>query len=320
MDYEGDDVYTSTGSFGQGSASAGVGMLIDLSGRDKYDCYAFSQGCGLTRGVGIILDAAGDDSYRSGGFYSEAFKRNISLSQGAGFGRRADSGDGHCLSGGIGILVDGSGDDVYKGHVYCQGTAYWWALGLFEDRSGDDTYTCSCYSLGSAPHFAIGCCVDLEGDDKYNIGNEDMGCALHGHARDGSIAVFYDGDGDDEYYHSNRCSGEGDLNSIAVFWDRRGDDIYTCNRDVAYKEQRSYGGTSIYPLFRNFRDTMASIGLFLDTGGKDVYNEIEPKKKDKDFLNLEAKDNGEWRHTNETTPYSRSFGIDVERFPTPRKE
>ena len=92
-------------------------------------------------------------------------------------------------------LVDGSGNDSYTGGVYCQGTAYWWALGILEDREGDDEYSNLWYSLGSAPHFAIGCCVDFTGDDKYNVGNDSLQTQTQACARDASVGVFIDGSG-----------------------------------------------------------------------------------------------------------------------------
>jgi len=255
-----------------------------------------------------------------------AFGENhsVSFAQGTGFGRRADFGDGHSLGGGIGMLIEGGGDDSYTGGVYNQGAGYWWALGVLEDQGGNDTYHNEWYSAGSAPHFAIGCCVDLTGDDMYNVGNDNLQCQTQGCARDGSIAVFIDGEGDDQYYHTNRCAGAGDLNSIALFWDRTGDDIYDCNRDSSYVRDRSYGDSSEYELFNTFRDEMLTVGIFLDTGGYDTYLEFLPDPPEAaegarpelvegepdPYPSCEFGQNRNWQHRSGARFWS--YGIDVE--------
>ncbi|MCK4719303.1 hypothetical protein KAU08_01515, partial [bacterium] len=200
VDYAGDDTYWSR-IWGQGAAHAGVGMLIDLGGDDYYEALRESQAFGSTYGAGFLVDIDGNDIYYADpeGDPNETFEqRTVHFCQGTGFGRRADFYDGHSLGGGFGILVEGDGDDIYTGSVYSQGAGYWWAVGALEDRGGNDQYFNEQYSCGSAPHFAIGSCVDLSGDDRYNIGNEE-GCErqIQGHARDGSIAVFIDGSGND---------------------------------------------------------------------------------------------------------------------------
>ncbi|MDZ7815772.1 MAG: hypothetical protein U5N86_07150 [Planctomycetota bacterium] len=142
----------------------------------------------------------------------------------------------------MGILVEGAGDDTYYGNIYSQGCAYWWSLGICEDFGGNDSYRCLWYSLGSAPHFAIGCMVDNEGDDSYNMDAKDAYVQYQGCARDGSMAVFIDGDGNDQYYLRNRCGGAGDLGSIAVFWDRFGDDLYHVSLKNPYGKDLPLGG------------------------------------------------------------------------------
>ena len=312
VDYRGDDEYVTAEAWGQGAAHCGVGLLVDLEGNDRYTCATESQGFGGTLGTGMLLDLAGDDVYlaRLDGRPSEPFgNRSVSLAQGAGFGRRADFGDGHSLAGGIGMLVDGDGDDSYTGGVYCQGTGYWWALGILEDRKGDDSYSNLWYSLGSAPHFAIGCCVDLEGDDRYNVGNDSMRTQTQACARDGSIGVFVDGNGDDEYFHRNRCAGAGDLNSIALFWDRAGRDRYRCDRNGSYAKDRSYGGAAEYERFRTFRDEIPTAGIFLDTGGEDVYEEI-PAETQSEMSALQFGNNRTWFHG--VGGLFRAVGVDTD--------
>jgi len=278
VDYSGDDDYISY-NWGQGAAHAGVGALIDLDGDDYYQCMHESQAFGSTYGCGVLVDVVGNDIYYAdpNGDPDEVFEqRTVHFAQGTGFGRRADFGDGHSLGGGIGMLIEGDGDDTYTGSVYSQGAGYWWALGILEDRGGNDKYFNEQYSCGSAPHFAIGCLVDLTGDDKYNVGNEDVERQIQGHARDGSMAVFMDGSGNDEYFLPNLAAGSSDLNCLTLFWDRMGDDIYVADRNPPSPMAISFGDSTRYDPFNGFRDDMASTGVFLDTGGNDSYSENDP--------------------------------------------
>ncbi|MCD4655978.1 MAG: hypothetical protein K8S87_00390, partial [Planctomycetes bacterium] len=317
-DFAGNDKYNTEYSGGQGAAHMGCALLIDFSGDDEYFCGTESQGFGSTLGVGAILDVRGNDEYKASDTarISEAFGNlPISFAQGTGFGRRADFIDGHNLGGGIGILVEGDGDDIYYGNIYAQGAGYWWALGILEDRGGNDSYRCIWYSLGSAPHFALGSCVDLKGNDKYNVGNENSKCQFQGNARDGSIAFFIDGEGDDEYFLRNRCAGVGDLNSIAVFWDRCGNDIYKSDQTSSYFADPPMGSSTVYEKFGSFRDEMKTVGVFLDTAGKDVYENIPSKNKKS--AKLHSGENKLWQHN--TGPRFFSLGIDLNLYKIPEK-
>ncbi|MCX6647033.1 MAG: hypothetical protein NTY09_11875 [bacterium] len=315
VDYGGNDYYKSR-IFGQGAATAGVGMLIDLAGDDYYEALHQSAGFGSTYGAGFLIDLSGNDVYFADpeGDPDEVFEfRTVNLCQGMGFGRRADFGDGHSLGGGFGFLIEGAGDDKYTGSVYTQGAGYWWAVGALEDRGGNDQYFNEQYSCGSAPHFAIGSCVDLAGDDNYNIGNE-AGCErqIQGHARDGSIAIFIDGSGNDNYMLPNMAAGSSDLNCLTLFWDRMGDDNYTAERVPPWADAASFGDSTVYDIFHGFRDAMPSVGVFLDTGGVDTYGVILPEDDDEAVANLvpiEFADNHEWRHRIE--PPNFGYGLDV---------
>jgi hypothetical protein len=154
--------------------------------------------------------------------------------------------------------------------------------------------------------------VDLSGNDRYNVGNKALQCQTQGCARDASIAWFIDGDGDDEYFHTNRCGGSGDLNSIAVFWDRAGKDKYTSDRNHPYAADRSWGGACEYPPFGGFRDKMVTFGLFFDTGGADEYTEIPLKEPVEGAGPTLAGNNKTWKHND--TPRFRALGQDEDIF------
>jgi hypothetical protein len=313
MDVAGDDRYTVDRRWGQGAAHAGVGMLIDLAGDDLYLCGHESQGLGATFGAGVLVDVAGKDRYvaRDDGNVSALYlNQSVAMSQGCGYGRRADLGDGHSLAGGFGVLVDGAGDDLYHAMVWSQGAGYWWGVGILEDLGGNDAYRNGKYSLGAAAHFAIGCQVDRSGDDRYNVGNQTAVNQLQGHARDGSIGVSIDGDGNDQYLFKSHCGGSGDLGSIGLFWDRRGDDLYRVvyappATSDGWSDTPPMGTTTAYPPFRSFRDDLATVGLFLDTGGRDAYL----------WTDGIARENRAW--PSHRGPRAQGLGLDAEWFAAP---
>jgi hypothetical protein len=281
MDCSGNDNYITDSTWGEGAAHIGTGILIDLKGDDKYTCGSQSEGLASTFGAGILIDVTGNDFYlaRDDGAPSELYLgQSVSMSQGVGYGRRADLGDGHSLSGGYGVLVDGAGDDIYHASAWSQGAGYWWGVGILEDYSGNDSYRNGKYSLGAGAHFAIGCQVDLSGNDLYNTGNLTAVNQFQGHARDGSIGISIDGDGDDRYYFKSHCGGSGDLTSIGFFWDRRGNDVYDLNYEIiggtanGWADTPPMGTTTFYLPFYSWRDDIEAFGIFLDSSGDDAYN------------------------------------------------
>lgn len=273
LDQAGDDRYHLGKTIGIGAAYFGVGVVSDLAGNDEYRAVAVSMGFGGTFGFGAVIEREGNDDYKTAdeGNPSVAWGgKTVSLSLGCGYGRRADYGDGHLQGGGIGAVVDGRGDDRYHSSIFTMGSGYWWGFGIMEDRAGNDTYRCTHYSLGSGAHFALGSFVDLAGDDRYND-RPDAVERWGALGRDGSIATCFDGGGNDVW--GNLTGGHSDLNSLSVFWDRDGNDIYKRMQpfDPQSFGNRPFGSAVPYTPFRNFRDRMISAGVFLDTGGRDVY-------------------------------------------------
>lgn len=303
VDTVGNDTYTGH-QWCQGAAHAGVGMLIDESGDDKYFCQLESQGLGSTLGVGVLLDKAGNDRYHA---YDNEQGRRItfpssqtkahetSLTQGCGYGRRADDRDGRSLAGGVGALFDGAGDDTYYGGVFTQGIGFWWALGMLVDLGGQDTYRGVYFAQGAAAHFAIGTFVDHTGDDRYND-DRVLGQVL-GAGRDGAIGTFVDAAGDDTYYIPKKSAGGGDMNSIGLFCDQQGADTY---HPLAHS---CLGAASTSnPRGDRFRTVMPTIGAFVDLGGADRY----PAQGS-------AKNNTQWHHTASTQAWG--FGYDTQPRP-----
>ena len=98
------------------------------------------------------------------------------------------------------------------------------------------------------------------------------------------------------------------MNSIGFFWDRFGDDVYdTTTFNWLTKFDRPFGTAVERPPMGNRRDEIASIGLFLDTEGHDIYN-IDPDTIE-NLLPL-CSDESEWSHND--GPVFWSFGLDTD--------
>jgi hypothetical protein len=160
----------------------------------------------------------------------------------------------------MGILVDGAGDDIYRCGVFGQGCGYWYGIGILADQEGNDTYEGVWYVQGSGAHFALGILRDGGGRDHYRAS---MNMA-QGAGHDFSLGFLYDASGDDRYDAPNLSLGGGNANGIGIFWDVEGADTYqvTAGTTLGRANCDSRGG---------IRDLIDTIGLFLDTGGRDAY-------------------------------------------------
>lgn len=318
MDMAGNDRYVTDRSWGEAAAHVGAAVLSDWSGDDEYICAQQSQGMGSTLGAALLVDAAGNDRYiaRDDGNPTPIYlNQSVAMSQGCGYGRRADLGDGHSLAGGVGALADGDGDDYYSAPVWAQGCGYWWGVGICEDRRGNDTWRSGKYSIGAAAHFAIGCNVDAEGDDAYAVGYTQAVNQYLGHARDGSIGIAINGTGNDQYYLKTHSGGSADLGSLALLWDAAGNDLYMMDTlkvgaTDGWSDTPPLGGASGYPPFYTFRDDIQSYGIFLDTGGKDIYQLHEANSNAIPWARKPA-DNTHWLFIR--SPRERGIGIDMEK-------
>ena len=266
VDEEGDDAYESH-TDSQGFAGFGVAALIDMAGTDRYYGFNQVQGVGLTRGAGILLDVKGNDKYTAEDelidFPSpQDPKHNVSMSQGAGNGRRADYLDGLSYAGGVGVLCDGAGDDVYSAGVFGQGVGYWMGVGMLLDDGGSDSYRGQWYVQGAAAHYAVGFLDDATGNDRYatvlNMGQ--------GAGHDFSIGGLVDRDGDDRYEGANLTQGAGNANGIGYLLDLRGNDRYAA--------KGSSQGRATEAAVGSLREIAFSLGLLADGGGSDTYEGI----------------------------------------------
>jgi hypothetical protein len=275
IDVEGRDRYESRYS-SQGAGFFGIGILLDLEGRDSYSLWSDGQGFGGVAGVGVLADRTGDDEYvavvdpaiTGRPSYHSELKIAVSNAQGCAMGRRGDGSDGHSWAGGIGALLDAEGNDTYTAGNWAQGCGYWFGTGLLWDGAGNDSFRANGWASGSGAHFCIGAVVDESGDDLHAV-SQNWGPAF-GH--DFTVAILFDASGDDQYV----CGGEGvghSINrSVALCLDGAGNDRYE------FKTEGKHPGSATYdPRFLDrtgpsiYWTESTSVGLFLDTGGEDIY-------------------------------------------------
>jgi hypothetical protein len=280
----------------------GVGVLVDLAGKDEYTCLSYSQGFGYTLGSGALVDLSGDDRYVADDTNitrpaPQTQEHNTSLSQGFGYGVRADYTDGHSWSGGVGFLVDEAGDDEYSCGVFGQGCGYWYGAGFLVDGGGRDSYTGVWYVQGSGAHFAVGALWDVGGNDTYKA---TMNMA-QGAGHDFSIGFLLDDAGDDVHDAPNLSLGGGNDNGIGIFIDRAGADAYA-TRGVTL-------GRAAIGARGALRERLLCLGLFLDLGGKDRYV-VDGKESPL------AKDKKTWTqpgtNAKEPSPFEKGVGLDGE--------
>lgn len=293
LDNSGNDIYDSY-SDSQGFAMCGLGALIDIEGNDKYISFSQSQGCGFPRGVGMLIDLKGNDEYIAEDnvidFPSpQTQEHNVSLSQGAGYGFRADYSHGHSLAGGLGILFDADGDDKYGCGVFGQGVGYWRGIGALIDSRGNDVYHGVWYVQGASAHFAIGYLEDESGNDSYTA---TMNMA-QGAGHDYSIGYLIERDGNDKYSAPNLSLGAGNANGIGIFVDYKGDDVYSSRGTTLGMANPSDAGT--------LRGSALCLGLFMDLTGSDVFPEGVSHA-------IKGKRSVQWARRNEH-PFGSQLGI-----------
>ncbi|MEO0190108.1 MAG: hypothetical protein ABIL70_09830 [candidate division WOR-3 bacterium] len=266
LDFAGDDEYI-TDIYGIGAGLFGTGIVSDISGNDKYTGFEGCEGFGFVKGAGILVDKEGDDEYIARDDTAkypsaQSPEHNASLSQGMGFGIRADFTDGHSMAGGVGMLIDGNGNDKYSCGVFGQGCGYWFGSGFLVDYSGDDEYNGVWYVQGAGAHFAIGALLDSAGNDKYTA-TKNMAI---GAGHDFTLGVLLDYEGNDSYDAPNLSLGAGNANGMGLFIDLKGNDDYVTHGGITL-------GNSSTASRGSLRDFMKTIGIFLDCEGNDKYSE-----------------------------------------------
>lgn len=281
--------------FGEGAAHCGIGLLIDGQSDDIYYCRSQAQGYGGTRGVGALIDVCGNDRYMADDSIidnpsPQTAEHNVSLSQGAGFGRREDGGNS--LAGGIGLLVDSAGNDTYRCGVFGQGVGYWYSFGALVDMAGNDRYEGVYYIQGSSAHYAIGCLIDAGGDDRYLAKMHQS----QGQGHDYSIGLLHDAGGVDSF----RSLGSGAFGTGR--WDGLG--LFRSDSAAAYF---SCGAGDILGYVADHRAGEPCNALFWSTGDV-LFDKCPRGKAGSLWIQQEPRKHGEigvgWSDTSAIVPSS----------------
>jgi hypothetical protein len=130
--------------------AGGVGVLVDVDGRDHYRAGNFAQGSGYWLGTGMLLDGGGDDLYES-----------VYFTQGSA---------SHFA---VGLLLDADGNDVHwleREAGASLGYAWDGAVGVLVDAAGSDVYSLAGTGLGCAERRSSALLLELAGCDSYLLG------------------------------------------------------------------------------------------------------------------------------------------------------
>ncbi len=128
--------------------AGGLGVLRDVSGKDKYTGGVFSTGVAYYQGIGLFLEGAGDDTYDAL-WYTQGSTAHFGLS----------------------VFLEQGGDDTYNLEVTPSSTSigvgHDFSASLHIDEGGDDKYNAPNLSLGSGNINGIGFLVNLGGNDSF---------------------------------------------------------------------------------------------------------------------------------------------------------
>ena len=271
LDKNGDDRYT-VHRYGEAAATLGFAILNDLRGNDRYYCVQAGQAFAQVGACAVLTDSTGNDFYEAETeriVYPspQTKKANASVAQGCGIGRRAHPGDGYSLAGGIAVLVDGAGDDTYISGVFGQGVGYWYGIGILTDFGGNDRYTGPWYNQGAAAHYAVGALLDLGGNDHYRL-TMNQG---QGHGRDYSTGLLHDRGGQDIFENRGNAAGNANMNGVGLFLKQQG--------GAEFKMPPVAPGST-----GDSRPQHLCLGLFLAENGKFVFPPDDRVKPDSSWV------------------------------------
>lgn len=160
----------------------------------------------------------------------------------------------------------GTQSDTYRSLRVSQGFGAL-GVGVLFDAGGDDRYQCEAGCQGSAL-FGIGLLLDKAGNDRYRTYTQGQGFGYStGVGHDYSTSWFIDDSGNDIYNAAGLTLGAGNENGYGFLIDNGGDDHYTA------RGNNSLGIAQGPPADDNPRNKqkVRTLGLFIDTGGKDTY-------------------------------------------------
>ncbi|MFB2938948.1 hypothetical protein ACE1B6_27155 [Aerosakkonemataceae cyanobacterium BLCC-F154] len=213
------------------SWAGGMGMLIDGTGNDRYECDVYCQGTAYWYSLGLLVDKTGDDYHRSG-VYSLG-------------------GSPHFA---VGIYQDDSGSDRYKVRLsQSLGKGRDWSIGWFEDSAGNDQYLGHHGILGSADVNGISVFWDKKGDDTYLSFAEPAYGQSSVEGVSGlrefmlTLGLFVDGGGKDNYFLVPEKYNQSKLEEVEIDPQNLlinpvvGNNQIWCRPSIPHDVKRAYG-------------------------------------------------------------------------------
>ncbi|MBI5359712.1 MAG: PDZ domain-containing protein [Planctomycetes bacterium] len=164
----------------RGYASGGIGMLLDTSGKDKYEAGDFSQGCGYFFGMGVLSDTGGADDVYIGSRYGQSAAAHSAV---AGF-------------------IDDGGNDYYKGWMGALNSGSWdLTCTFFLDKGGDDHYESGTFfSLGASANNGYSLFIDQGGKDTYVYSSGEAKAGANNYHGGNSFSLFIDENSEGDTY------------------------------------------------------------------------------------------------------------------------
>jgi len=205
--YETDGVFRgSSQGFGigfRGISSGGIGILLDMQGKDQMIAGNFSQGGGYFFGMGIVKNAGHESDLYIASRYGQGFSAHSAA----------------------GILIDEGGDDIYKA-IKGGAQSAAWDLGIAAliDYSGNDHYHAGLtfFSQGAAAHNGFSIFLDRNGSDHYLSDPGGIAKAQSNDYHEGnSLGFFIDQGGKQDLYEKQGLNNYQYLNGeYSIFLDK----------------------------------------------------------------------------------------------------
>ena len=170
--------------------AGGLGILRDISGKDRYSASVFAQGTGYWQGLGMLLEGGMEPDIYDGAWYVQSASAHFALS----------------------LFLEQGGNDTYNPTIDISATSigvgHDFSASLHLDEGGDDLYNAPGLSLGSGNINGIGCLINAGGIDTYTAkGDPSLGAGNYsseqpfGQPRQNAptLGIFVDVGGIDSY-------------------------------------------------------------------------------------------------------------------------
>ncbi|MDA0837376.1 MAG: PDZ domain-containing protein [Planctomycetota bacterium] len=181
-------------------ASGGIGMILDITGKDRFEAGNFCQGGGYFYAFGLLANLGNDDDIYIGSRYAQ------------GFGCHQASG----------ALIEEGGNDRYQTRQFvAQGLAWDEATALFMDEAGDDRYEGGGFSHGASAMNGWALFIDKKGKDTYLYTDQARagGNSYHGGK---SLSFFVDAGGQEDSFPNKPNNGIVTVGENSIFVDLPG--------------------------------------------------------------------------------------------------